>query len=241
MTVSLKLRRRQIDNQAIQVRGSIWALLIIHRVLIQPALVLFLAFVVIAVLVGEVTGEFMAPMKAACSGGIVTWLSVGFHEFGHLATLRLLTGDRDAGALLSHYGRICIVTTVQHPLIEAAVAVAGPLVGMLSAIALKFLIPAEFAWLCWIISLLHILNLLPCFPDGDVLFCAIKNLLSVNVSYMNENRSSEGKTDVFIRGSSRLSDDRVNVAQASEIDIPGPIVNVGMPPQDTVTSKNDGC
>jgi hypothetical protein len=131
---------------------------------LQPIGVMAVGFTAVALLAGLAADALADTLAAALVGTVVCGLSLICHESAHLVAIRLLTGDRLAGAVENSRVNVWVVGPQLAFPAHNLIALAGPLAGM----ALCWLASAAGAasWICLLIGVVHAVNLLPLTPDG---------------------------------------------------------------------------
>lgn len=131
---------------------------------LRPIGVMAAGFTAVAVLAGLAADALAETFAAAWVGTVVCGLSLICHESAHVVAIRLLTGDRLAGAVEHSWVNVWVVGPQLSFPAHNLIALAGPLAGM----ALCWLASAAGAapWICLLIGAVHAVNLLPLTPDG---------------------------------------------------------------------------
>jgi hypothetical protein len=122
-----------------------------------PALAVGLAF--------DVAGAAVQVAVGATATGLVSLVA---HESAHLVAVRLVTGDRAAGAIAHSWTTVWIVGPPLHGAARRLAALAGPPAGALAAAGCAGTgVPP---WVCAAYAAVHLANLAPAAPDGRMVF-----------------------------------------------------------------------
>jgi hypothetical protein len=120
------------------------------------------------------TGIYDEPLSAAVAGFSTCLCSLVIHESAHLMTLRVLLRDGTAGHVNHSLANVWITGPRMHGIQNIATAVAGPTLG--SACCLLFLLAGTAGWIAVPLAAVHLVNLLPVFPDGRMLLVGLGQL-----------------------------------------------------------------
>ncbi|HET7799878.1 MAG TPA: M50 family metallopeptidase [Humibacillus xanthopallidus] len=131
--------------------------------------------VVAAVLVGGV----FAQAKPLVPLAVAVWLSYAVHELGHAAAALARGADRSRVRLVRHGAGLAVLAPESSGADTRLIALAGPVAGAASALAVVSVVGAAMA-LPWsalalpaaVTVLHHAVNLLPFAPDGRHVFGA---------------------------------------------------------------------
>ena len=108
---------------------------------------------------------------------LAVWVSYAVHELGHAALAVALGADAKHVRIVRRGAGLGVVAPALSPGRTQAVAVGGPLAGILSGVlvvlgvaAAMHLVPAQLVAPLAVVTLNHAVNLLPMAPDGRHLF-----------------------------------------------------------------------
>lgn len=121
------------------------------------------------------TGIYDEPLVAALAGFLVCIFSLAVHETAHLVILRLVVKDREAGHVRFSLANVWISAPRMSGIQNISTAAAGPVFGSLTC--LGFLAMGVPAWISAPLAAVHLLNLLPLFPDGRMILVGFGQLL----------------------------------------------------------------
>ncbi|PNH85245.1 hypothetical protein CXZ05_06940 [Arthrobacter sp. AFG20] len=136
-----------------------------------PALAMAILFFGTGGLAALATGFYSEPLSAAGVGFAVCMTSLLVHEAAHLATLRLVLRDAQAGEANHSLANVWVTGPRLQGLQTVATAAAGPVLGTASCAV--FLLADAPGWIVLPLAAVHAANLLPLFPDGRMLLLGI--------------------------------------------------------------------
>lgn len=140
----------------------------VSRAAVLPAALSAAMILGCAGVVGVLVGAPAVALGAAGTGAAVVVASLVAHESAHLVVLRLLGGDRGAGAVAHSWLDVWVVGPDLPDRVRRLTAVAGPAVGAGACLGAAALGAA--GWVCALVGVVHVANLLPAAPDGRSLF-----------------------------------------------------------------------
>lgn len=138
--------------------------------LVRPALWVLGVALALVLSIGLSVGVWSGTLVAAAWGAGLLIVSLWTHEAGHLAVLRLFPGYSSEGIVCSRGPSLWCEVPALSPLVGAATALAGPVLGAVSVGAFSGVAPT---WICLTLVVVHLVNLLPFLPDGRHLWLSI--------------------------------------------------------------------
>lgn len=145
-------------------------------------------FLAASVVTGALAGDFRTPAFVGALGFVAASTSLIVHEAAHLIALRLLSRDLSAGHV--HYSTTEVWVVGQAPagLGTVLVAISGPATGAAYLVAATLI--GMPTWIAVSLALIHLVNLLPWFPDGKQLKLGLAQLLLGRIQRGLSSRSS---------------------------------------------------
>ncbi len=122
--------------------------------------------------VGLAAHDLSTPVVAAAWASLAIGVSQVTHEAAHLAALRILSAEPYAGAVIASAWQVWIAAPALIGWRHRLVAGLGPAAGISSLVVLGHCGVPQLIW-GWI-ALIHLVNLLPCFPDGRALLGRVR-------------------------------------------------------------------
>lgn len=155
-------------------RGATGALLSVVCATALPGAIMAALFFGAGGAAALATGIYAEPLSAATAGFSVCLCSLVMHETAHLVALRVLISDGTAGCVNYSFANVWVAGPGMYGIQNIATAAAGPTLG--AACCLMFMLAGTPSWIVLPLTAVHLVNLLPVFPDGRMLLVGLAQL-----------------------------------------------------------------
>ncbi|MBG6179624.1 hypothetical protein [Arthrobacter sp. CAN_A1] len=132
-------------------------------------------FLAAGVITGVLADDFATPLSISAIGFVAASSSLVVHESAHLGVLRRFTSDPAAGQVHCSATEVWVAGQTPDGLGTAVTAVVGPAAG--AAYLLILSLAGVPQWIAVSLAVIHVINLLPWFPDGKQLKLGLAQLL----------------------------------------------------------------